>query len=273
MSRTDILAVTAQLATSSAKRVNRGAESTSESRGPRLRCAAERESTPSWRALWQVLTPGSPPSVTALSPQRHEDEVAASHVLASLSSNFHSPVNTHTPASGSQYQHHTPSASELHSNQPQAGPVHQDDAVFLGESSSLRYVTTGEPSVAATERRQSCFRHAVPSAARAESLVPEWESERRLARKKILQAEGAFSFPPAEVRLELLQAYFKWFHPHFAIIDEEEFWTSYQDFTFSALLLQAMMFIGVIHCEESTLKALGWGNRHRAKWFFYIRVR
>ncbi|KAI4642480.1 uncharacterized protein J4E78_010162 [Alternaria triticimaculans] len=218
----------------------------------------------------------TPPSTSALSPQRHEDEVAASHVLASLSSNFHSPVN-HTPASGSQYQLHTPAVSaEQQSNPPTTGSVHQDDAVFLGESSSLRYVTTseaGEPSEAAAHRRQSCFRHAVPSAARAESFVPEWESERRLARKKILQAEGAFSFPPAEVRLELLQAYFKWFHPHFAIIDEEDFWASYQDFTFSALSLQAMMFIGVIHCEESTLKALGWGNRHRAKWFFYIRAK
>ena len=176
--------------------------------------------------------------------------MAASHVLASLSSNFHSPVN-HTPASGSQYQLHTPAVSaEQQSNPPTTGSVHQDDAVFLGESSSLRYVTTseaGEPSEAAAHRRQSCFRHAIPSAARAESFVPEWESERRLARKKILQAEGAFSFPPAEVRLELLQAYFKWFHPHFAIIDEEDFWASYQDFTFSALSLQAMMFIGVIH--------------------------
>ncbi|CAN9458347.1 unnamed protein product [Alternaria alternata] len=215
-----------------------------------------------------------PPSVTAISPQRHEDEVAASHVLASLSSNFHSPVNTHTPASGGQYHLPTPSApSDLNSDQSKAGSVHQEDAVFLGESSSLRYVTTGEPSAAAAERRQSCFRHAVPSAARAESLVPEWESERRIARKKALQAEGAFSFPPAEVRLELFQAYFKWFHPHFPIIDEEEFWTEYREFNFSALLLQAMMFIGVIHCEESTLYRLGWGNRHRAKWFFYIRAK
>ncbi len=103
--------------------------------------------------------------------------------------------------------------------------------------------------------------------------MPEWEAERRLARKKALQAEGAFSFPPAEVRLELFHAYFKWFHPHFAIMDEEEFWTSYREFNFSGLLLQAMMFIGVIHCEESTLHNLGWGNRHRAKWFFYIRAK
>lgn len=132
---------------------------------------------------------------------------------------------------------------------------------------------TDEPSVAAAERRQSYFRHPIPRAARAETLVPEWETERRVARKKALQFEGAFSFPPAEVRGELLEAYFKWFHPHFAILDEQDFWNSYYSFEFSALLLQAMMFIGVIHCEESTLNSLGWGNRHRAKWFFYIRAK
>ena len=127
--------------------------------------------------------------------------------------------------------------------------------------------------MAAAERRQSCFRHAIPRAARAEALVPEWETERRIARRKALQAEGAFTFPPAEIRVELLEAYFKWFHPHFAILDEEDFWKSYYTFEFSGLLLQAMMFIGVIHCEESTLNNLGWGNRHRAKWFFYIRAK
>ncbi|KNG46285.1 cutinase transcription factor 1 alpha [Stemphylium lycopersici] len=215
----------------------------------------------------------TPPSVPALSPQRHEDEVAASHVLASLSSNFHSPVNTHTPSTGSQYQFSAPSVPpESYNDHTRHESTQQEDAVFLGESSSLRYVT-GEPTAAAAERRESCFRHAVPKGVRAEAHVPEWEAERRIARKKALQAEGAFSFPPAAVRQELLEAYFKWFHPHFAIIDEEEFWNSYCQFDFSGLLLQAMMFIGVIHCEESTLNKLAWGNRHRAKWFFYIRAK
>jgi hypothetical protein len=104
-------------------------------------------------------------------------------------------------------------------------------------------------------------------------MMSEWEAERRRARMKALQAEGAFSFPPAPVRLQLLQAYFKYFHPHFTVVDEDDFWASYYGFDFSALLLQAMMFIGVIHCEESTLTELGWGDRHRAKWFFYIRAK
>ncbi|RMZ73598.1 cutinase transcription factor 1 alpha [Pyrenophora seminiperda CCB06] len=184
-----------------------------------------------------------------------------------------SPVNTQTPVITSPYQLATPAvSSENHSNPSRVESTQHEDAVFLGESSSLRYVTE-EPTAAAAERQQSCFRHSLPRVLRAAALIPEWETARRVARKKALQAEGAFSFPPAEIRVELLEAYFKRFHPHFAILDEEDFWKSYHGFEFSALLLQAMMFIGVIHCEESTLTNLGWGNRHRAKWFFYIRAK
>lgn len=150
--------------------------------------------------------------------------------------------------------------------------LQHEEAVFLGESSSLRYVTE-EPSPAAAERRQSVFHHSVPDTAKAEALVPEWEAERRRARMKALQAEGAFSFPPGSIRVNLLKAYFQWFHPHFAVIDEADFWESHEEGTVSPLLLQAMLFIGVIHCKQSTLAELGWGNRHRARWLFYIRAK
>ncbi|KAF2023853.1 hypothetical protein EK21DRAFT_80012 [Setomelanomma holmii] len=151
-----------------------------------------------------------------------------------------------------------------------------DNSVFLGESSSLRYVTE-EPSPAGIplERRNSfnLLRHAVPNVAKADAMVPEWEAERRRARMKALQNEGTFSFPTTSVRLELLHAYFRWFHTHFAVVDEPDFWKAHDSSTVSPLLLQAMLFIGVIHCEESTLASLGWGNRHRAKWLFYIRAK
>jgi hypothetical protein len=113
----------------------------------------------------------------------------------------------------------------------------------------------------------------VPNAIKEDAMVPEWEAERRRVRMKTLQAEGTFSFPPMEVRVELLKAYFKWFHSHFAVVDEADIWDAHEGSTLSPLLLQAMLFIGVIHCEESTLTALGWGNRHRAKWLFYIRAK
>jgi hypothetical protein len=210
-----------------------------------------------------------------LSPERHEDEVTASHVLASLSSNVHSPADSRI----SQYQFTSPPTRSESRGIPSKTetPRQEDDAaVFLGESSSLRYVAE-EPSPAglAAERRHSLFRfrHAVPNAVKEDAMVPEWEAERRRARMKALQAEGTFSFPPMDVRVELLAAYFKWFHCHFAVVDEADIWQAHQGSALSPLLLQAMLFIGVIHCEESTLTALGWGNRHRAKWLFYIRAK
>ncbi|OAL01019.1 hypothetical protein IQ06DRAFT_273792 [Phaeosphaeriaceae sp. SRC1lsM3a] len=218
---------------------------------------------------------------TTISPQRHDDEVAASHVLASLSSNFHSPADTRLnhfqftpPSTRSDYQ------SDSNNRATKTDTPRQEDesAVFLGESSSLRYVTE-EPSpagpAAAEQRRASLFRfrHAVPNTAKEDAMVPEWEAERRRARMKALQHEGTFSFPPTEIRLELLKAYFQWFHSHFAVVDEADFWEAHEKNTVSPLLLQAMLFIGVIHCEESTLTNLGWGNRHRAKWLFYIRAK
>jgi hypothetical protein len=216
------------------------------------------------------------------SPGRHDDEVAASHVLASLSSNFHSPAGA---ARLDHFQFASPSTrsapstrSETHSALPKTETPRQeeDTAVFLGESSSLRYVTEEpSPNGLATQRRHSLFRfhHAVPSTAKEDAMVPEWEAERRRVRMKALQAEGTFSFPPLEVRLELLKAYFQWFHSHFAVVDEAEFWNAHETDAVSPLLLQAMLFIGVIHCEQSTLNSLGWGNRHRAKWLFYIRAK
>jgi hypothetical protein len=210
-----------------------------------------------------------------LSPERHEDEVTASHVLASLSSNFHSPADSRI----SQYQFTSPPTRPESRGIPSKTETprqEEDAAVFLGESSSLRYVTE-EPSPAgpAAGRRHSLFRfrHAVPNAVKEDAMVPEWEAERRRARMKALQAEGTFSFPPMDVRVELLTAYFTWFHCHFAIVDEYDIWEAHEGSTLSPLLLQAMLFIGVIHCEESTLNGLGWGNRHRAKWLFYIRAK
>lgn len=102
-------------------------------------------------------------------------------------------------------------------------------------------------------------------------MVPEWGAERRRARMKILQADGTFSFPPVNVRIKLLQAYFQWFHPHFAIVDEADFWEAHHADSVSPLLLQAMLFIGVIHCDQATLTELAWGDRHRAKWLLHIR--
>ena len=71
----------------------------------------------------------------------------------------------------------------------------------------------------------------------------------------------------------LLKAYFQWFHPCFAIVDEVDVWSQHRAGTLSALLLQAMLFVGVLHCDDQTLTELGHGSRHRAKHVLYNRAK
>jgi hypothetical protein len=203
-------------------------------------------------------------------PDRHEDDIAASHVLASMSAKFHSPAENQASSNSIDFQFATPRAHQDSQAGHETGRQEDDGAVFLGESTSLRYVTGEEAPIPAIRPR---LRHSVPNSVKAEALIPEWEAERRRKRMEALQAEGAFSFPPSDVRIALLDAFFRWFHPHFAVVDEADLWETHRQGTISPLLLQAMLFIGVIHCEESTLRNLGWGNRHRARYVFYIRAK
>lgn len=208
-----------------------------------------------------------------MTPDRHEDDIAASHVLASLSTKFHSPAENQAASNSIDFQFATPRArqdSQAGISQTETSRPEDDGAVFLGESTSLRYVTGEEAPVPAIRPR---LRHSVPNAVKAEALIPQWEAERRRKRMEALQAEGAFSFPPSDVRIALLEAFFQWFHPHFAVVDEADLWEAHRQGTVSPLLLQAMLFIGVIHCDEGTLRNLGWGNRHRARYVFYIRAK
>jgi hypothetical protein len=153
---------------------------------------------------------------------------------------------------------------------------HEDDgAVFLGESTSIRYVH-GEPDdspMNGLSPEAARLRHSVPNAVKAESLIPQWEAERRKARINYLRSEGAFTVPAKPVLEALLKAYFRWFHPCFPIVDEKDVWIQHQKGALSPLLLQAMLFIGVIHCDEDQLKELGLGVRHRAKYIYYNRAK
>jgi hypothetical protein len=192
------------------------------------------------------------------------DHVEASQALASLSR-----PGQHIEWSGNA----VPPPSDPVSRDEQR---HEDDgAVFLGESTSIRYVhekpeasPLNGPSSETTR-----LRHSVPNAVKAESLIPQWEAERRKARINYLKAEKAFTVPAKPVLEALLGAYFRWFHPCFPVVDEQDVWTQQQQGSLSPLLLQAMLFIGVIHCGEEQLKDLGLGVRHRAKYIYYNRAK
>ncbi|KIW03657.1 uncharacterized protein PV09_04979 [Verruconis gallopava] len=192
------------------------------------------------------------------------DQVEASQALASLS------------RPGQQFEWSNNKAiteAELASRDEQRNE--DDGAVFLGESTSIRYVPeeTEASPMNGSLPESTRLRHSVPNAVKAESLIPQWEAERRKARINYLRSEGAFTVPAKPVLEALLGAYFRWFHPCFPIVDEKDVWMQQQQGTLSPLLLQAMLFIGVIHCDEDHLKELGLGVRHRAKYIYYNRAK
>jgi hypothetical protein len=75
--------------------------------------------------------------------------------------------------------------------------------------------------------------------------------------KRKLHEDGAFTLPSASVRGNLLKACSRWFRPQFPVVDEPEIWSSHKSHRLSSLLLQTMLSIGVIYCEESTLEESG----------------
>ncbi len=57
------------------------------------------------------------------------------------------------------------------------------------------------------------------------------------AEKNLLRTVGAFSLPPSNVQILLLQAYFRWLHPSQHILDKDDFWKDYEAGRASLLLL------------------------------------
>ncbi|KAF4992030.1 hypothetical protein FDECE_13837 [Fusarium decemcellulare] len=216
---------------------------------------------------------------TGAPQQAWDDHLSASQVLANLSdeATLRSAWPNQSPGGDTAHTSNgvpgtgtatAPSQDVLDSPTRQV----DEEAVFLGESASIRHMHDAQPSPAEPCPPNRRFFH-VPKAVRADSLTSAYEVERKQARLGRLEADGAFSFPPKQSVEKLLVAYFDWFHTCFAIVDEPDIWHQYHQDMLSPLLLQGMLFIGVMHCHEDDLPAIGLGSRHRAKFIFYNRAK
>ena len=93
------------------------------------------------------------------------------------------------------------------------------------------------------------------------------------ARYNFLQSENALTFPTSQVRLEVLHAYFRWFHPCFPVLDRAETARTFESGEISPLLLQAILFIGASYCDEGTIQRMGFRDHPEAKAQHYQRAR
>lgn len=91
--------------------------------------------------------------------------------------------------------------------------------------------------------------------------------------ERYLRDEGALTFPSLETCLPVIQAYFKWFHPCFPVLDRPSISKRLVTMDISPLLFQAMLFIGATYCDEGAIVAMGFRDRSEAKSLLYTRAR
>ena len=93
------------------------------------------------------------------------------------------------------------------------------------------------------------------------------------ATSRYLQDEGALTLPDFQACVSAFQAYFKWFHPCFPILNRVDFTRKLASSHASVLLLQSMLFIAASYCDDDTITAMGFRNRTKAKSLLYTRAR
>lgn len=91
--------------------------------------------------------------------------------------------------------------------------------------------------------------------------------------ERYLREEGALTFPSLQTCLPVIQAYFKWFHPCFPLLDRPGIAGKLVSMDISPLLFQAMLFIGATYCDEEAIVSMGFRDRSEAKSLLYTRAR
>ncbi|KAL3473249.1 fungal-specific transcription factor domain-containing protein [Aspergillus californicus] len=143
-----------------------------------------------------------------------------------------------------------------------------EPTVFLGESSPLTSVMN--PS------QPPRLHYALPPRLSPTSTRDETVRLHHAQQTAQLESSGSLSFPPRQTIDTLLQAYFRWFHPCFPIVDRAAVYHGAQSqgvVSLSPLLLQAMLFIGVSLCDDETFSRTEFTVRYRAKFLFYSRAK
>lgn len=154
--------------------------------------------------------------------------------------------------------------------------VPEEGSLFFGESNFLTLVPSGrqEPQPTAVKGRLSFPLNPLstpqPNHQPTASISVLHLSQ---GTQRYLKDEGALTFPAFSTCLPVIQAYFKWFHPCFPVLDRPTIARKLATMDISPFLLQAMLFIGATYCEEEAVVAMGFRDRTEAKSLLYTRAR
>ncbi|KAL2824378.1 fungal-specific transcription factor domain-containing protein [Aspergillus cavernicola] len=158
----------------------------------------------------------------------------------------------------------TPSTTTAHSVIDKNVPT-QTVNVFLGESCPLTSVMN--PS------QPPRLHYPLPDRLSPTSTRNETVRLHQVQRAAQLESDGSLSFPSPQTTDTLLQAYFRWFHPCFPVVNRVAVYRARAQGTLSPLLLQAMLFIGVSLCDDETFARTEFPVRYPAKFLLYSRAK
>ncbi|KIX98994.1 uncharacterized protein Z520_05455 [Fonsecaea multimorphosa CBS 102226] len=148
------------------------------------------------------------------------------------------------------------------------GVVH---VMYMGETFNLTHLLrqTNPDSARSTRKRHYVVRFNPKN--RTASSVEEEDH----VLTSFLQHQGCFTLPSVHTCYQLFQTYFEYVHPHYPIIDREDFAAQYTDLKTPAsyLLLQSVLFMASGHCELSVLVDAGFESRYHARKTFFQRAK
>ncbi|KAI3401747.1 hypothetical protein diail_9411 [Diaporthe ilicicola] len=150
--------------------------------------------------------------------------------------------------------------------------------LFFGESNFLTLVPskrTGVPTTEGPQNGRMSFSIKAASTPQSHSDASPSTNVIRLSQgtERYLREEGALTFPSLQTCLPVIQAYFKWFHPCFPLLDRPNIAKQLVSMDISPLLFQAMLFIGATYCDEEAIISMGFRDRSEAKSLLYTRAR
>ncbi|KAH0832823.1 cutinase transcription factor 1 alpha [Fonsecaea pedrosoi] len=152
------------------------------------------------------------------------------------------------------------------------GVVH---VMYMGETFNLTHLLrqTNPDSARSTRKRHYVVRFNPKN--RTADPVEEQEEEEDNVLTSFLQHQGCFRLPSVHTCYQLFQTYFEYVHPHYPILDREDFAAQYTDLQNPAsyLLLQSVLFMASGHCELSVLLEAGFESRYHARKTFFQRAK
>ncbi|OAP63766.1 hypothetical protein AYL99_02993 [Fonsecaea erecta] len=153
------------------------------------------------------------------------------------------------------------------------GVVH---VMYMGETFNLTHLLrqTNPDSARSTRKRHYVVRFN-PKNRTVSPVEKEEEEEEDNVLTTFLQHQGCFTLPSVHTCYQLFQTYFEYVHPHYPILDREDFAAQYTDLKTPAsyLLLQSVLFMASGHCELSVLLDAGFESRYHARRTFFQRAK